>query len=288
MGNNFNDKKSESFFLWIRELFGKDKPIITMVHLGPLPDDPFYSRENGMKGLIEGVRQDLYYLQDAGVDAVMFSNENSRPYLTKYGPAAIAAMTRIVTAVLPEVKVPYGVNVLWDPISTIAIAKAVDAKFVREVFTGVYDSDMGLWNTNCGEALRYRHQIDGDNVKLFYNIHPEFGKALSDRPISEIARTNYISSLPDVICVSGAAAGMETSTALLKEVKEAVPEVPVFVNTGVNINNVEEQLSIADGAVVASSLKIEGDTWKSVDPNRAKEFMSVVRKFRDKLAKKAM
>jgi membrane complex biogenesis BtpA family protein len=264
-------------------MFGTEKPIVAMVHLAALPGDPCYSDTGGIKSIIDGVLQDLHNLQEGGVDAVMFSNENSRPYLIKYGPETVATMARVIGEILHEIEVPYGVNVLWDPIASLALAKATGATFVREVFTGTYSSDMGVWNTSCGDFLRYRKAIDGDHIRLLYNIHPEFAKEIAGRDPAEVARTTIISSLPDIICVSGAAAGMETSTELLRQVKTAVKDFPVFVNTGVNINNVKDQLSIADGVVVASSLKIGGDTWKPVDPMRVISFMKVVKELRQEL-----
>ena len=46
-------------------------------------------------------------------------------------------------------------------------------KFVREIFTGVYASDFGLWDTNIGEVARHRGRVGGAGVKLFFNIVPE-------------------------------------------------------------------------------------------------------------------
>jgi predicted TIM-barrel enzyme len=36
-------------------------------------------------------------------------------------------------------------------------------------------------------------------------------------------------------------------------------------------------LKVADGCIVGSSLKAEGNTWNTVDPDRAAEFMRIVR-----------
>ena len=47
-----------------------------------------------------------------------------------------------------------------------------------------------------------------------------------------------------------------------------------------NLQNVEETLGIADGVIIGSSLKIDGDTWNQVDPNRAKDFMNKVKSIR--------
>ena len=34
---------------------------------------------------------------------------------------------------------------------------------------------------------------------------------------------------------------------------------------------------VADGCIVGSSLKVDGNTWNAVDPDRAAEFMRLVR-----------
>ena len=54
----------------------------------------------------------------------------------------------------------------------------------------------------------------------------------------------------------------------------------MLANTGVNIDNVEEILKITDGVIIGSSLKIDGNTWKNVDPQRAKKFMTKVKSIR--------
>jgi len=46
------------------------------------------------------------------VDAVMFSNERSLPYLTKVEPVTTAAMARVIAELYDEISIPFGVNVL--------------------------------------------------------------------------------------------------------------------------------------------------------------------------------
>ena len=142
--------------MWMKEVLGVEKPVIAMCHLLPLPGDPDYDGEGGMAGVVERARRDLRALQDGGVDAVMFSNEFSLPYLTRVKPVTIAAMARVIGELMPELRVPYGVDVLWDPCKSFDLAAAVDARFVREIFTGVYASDFGLWDTDYGETVRHK------------------------------------------------------------------------------------------------------------------------------------
>jgi uncharacterized protein len=265
---------------WIHHLFGTQKPIIAMVHMEALPGDPDYDPQKGLSWIVECARKDMLALQAGGVDAVMFSNERSLPYMTKVDPITTLSMARIISEVVHELHIPFGVNVLWDPMATIDLAVATEAKFVREIFTGVYASDFGLWNTNCGEVIRHQHAIHGKDVRLLFNILPEASAYLANRDIVDIAKSTAFNTRPDGLCVSGLTAGAETDAQVLKLVKDVVPDIPVFANTGVKLENIEAQLSIADGAITGTTFKRDGYIWNEVDTERVKEFMNAVRTFR--------
>jgi membrane complex biogenesis BtpA family protein len=272
---------------WLMETFGAAKPIIAMCHFRALPGDPGYDPAKGLAWVLEQAREDLHALQDGGVNAVMFSNEASLPYLLEVEPITTAAMARLIGELLREIRVPFGVNVLWDPRASIDLAVATGARFVREIFSGVYASDFGLWNTRNGEFARHRRRMHGEDVKLLYNIMPEAAVYLAPRDLASIARSTVFNAAPDALCVSGLTAGAETSPENLRIVKEAVPDTPVFANTGVNLSNLEKQLSVADGAVVGTAFKRDGYIWNAVDRSRVQVFMEKVRQIRDALAGRA-
>ncbi|MFC7686835.1 BtpA/SgcQ family protein [Ureibacillus sp. GCM10028918] len=265
---------------WLKEVIGTEKAIIAMCHLQALPGDPFYDKEKGMDFVVEMARKDLHALQDGGVDAVMFSNEFSLPYLTDVKTETVAAMARIIGELKSEIKIPYGVNVLWDAKKSLDLAAATNALFVREIFTGVYASDFGTWDTNVGETIRHQYRIGAEKVKLLFNIVPEAARYLADRDIESIAKSTVFNNKPDALCVSGLTAGAETDSQLLQKVKEIVPETVVLANTGVRLSNLEQQLSIADGAVTGTTFKFDGKFENSVDIHRVKEFMDKVKAFR--------
>ena len=265
---------------WTEALFGTAKPIIAMCHLNALPGDPGYDRTSGMAEVIAWARKDLLALQAGGVDGVMFSNEFSLPYLTKVETVTVAAMARVIGELLPDLRIPFGVNVLWDPAASLDLAVATGARFVREIFSGVYASDFGLWNTNCGAVVRHQHAIGAQGVKLLFNIVPEAAQYLGGRDIVSIARSTVFNHRPDALCVSGLIAGASTDAQTLKAVKDVVPNTVVFANTGVNLNNVEQQLAIADGAVVGTTFKIDGVFENHVDAERVGAFMTKVRTLR--------
>ena len=268
---------------WLTETFHTVKPIIAMCHLQPLPGDPYYDEEGGMEKVVELARKDLHALQDGGVDGIMFSNEFALPYLTKMEPITLAAMAYVIGQLRNEITVPYGVNCLWDPIASLDVAKATGGQFIREIISGVYASDFGLWNTNSGETARHRHRIGADDIKMMYNIVPEAAKYLADRDIGQIAKTTEFNCRPDAICVSGLTAGAETDTQVLTKVKQSVKKTPVLCNTGCNKDNIIRQLEASDGAVCATTFKVDGIFENPVDYNRVKEFVDIVKEYRKTL-----
>lgn len=153
-----------------KSVFREEKPVIAMVHLGALPGTPLYDDDGGLDGIVKSAHKDLIALQDAGVDAVMFGNENDRPYEFSVDTASTASMAYVIGRLKDDIKIPFGVNVLWDPIATMALAAATGAAFVREIFTGTYASDMGFWAPNAGKALRYRKRLGVDDVITLYNV----------------------------------------------------------------------------------------------------------------------
>ena len=50
--------------VWMKELFGVEKPIIAMCHMQPMPGDPAYDADGGMEKVLELARKDLLALQE--------------------------------------------------------------------------------------------------------------------------------------------------------------------------------------------------------------------------------
>ena len=248
-----------------------------MVHLGALPGTPLFNADRGLPGLIADAIADLDALQGAGVDAVMFGNENDRPYEFNVDTASTATMAYVIGRVAERITVPFGVNVLWDPNSTIALAAATGAQFCREIFTGTYASDMGHWAPDAGNALRYRKRLGRDDLAMLYNVSAEFADSLDRRSLPDRARSAVFSSVPDAVLVSGQITGEAARMEDLEAVKAVLPDTPVLANTGVKHDTVGDVLRIADGCIVGSSLKIDGHTWNAVDPARALDFMDRAR-----------
>jgi membrane complex biogenesis BtpA family protein len=256
---------------------GVTKPLIAMAHVPPLPGTPLYDAKAGVQGLVDQVRRDTEMLVTAGFDAIMFCNEGDRPYELQAGLEGAAVMARVVTECRPDDLV-YGVDFLWDARCALAIAVATEAVFMREVLTGSWESDMGLWQPDAATVLRDRRRFDREDLGIFMNITPEFASPIGNRTPAQTAHSTVVSSLADAILVSGPMAGAEPAVSTLAEVREAVPsEIPVLLNTGSKATTITKYLEYADGCIVGSDLKVDGYTWNSVDPERAARFVEVAR-----------
>jgi uncharacterized protein len=262
----------------IEQVFGVAKPAIAMAHLPPLPGTPLYDEHAGPDGIVEAVRRDVEILTAAGFDAVMFCNEGDRPYELSATFEGVATMARVVAEAAPHDR-PFGVDYLWDAQAALAVAAATGASFIREVVTGVYESDMGLWAPDAAKLLRRRRDLNAEHVAVFMNITPEFASTVGTRDVATTARSVSVSSLADVILVSGPMAGAEPSLDAVRDAKRGC-DTPVFANTGVKSTNVRDFLGVADGVIVGSDLKVDGGTWNPVDPARAERFVAQVREAR--------
>ncbi len=117
---------------WLFDVFKVNKPAIGMIHLLPLPGAPQHDSTGGMSKILDAARRDLDALQEGGIDAAMFCNEHDRPYTLTADRAVTAAMAFVIGALRDSIRIPFGVDVLWDPCATLAVARATGGQFVRE------------------------------------------------------------------------------------------------------------------------------------------------------------
>lgn len=275
--------KGEVSMSWTETLFKVKKPIISMLHLKPLPGDPFFKHGDSMKEVVKNARLDLHALQDGGVDGILISNEFSLPYERQMSFVTPAAMARVIGELMSEITVPYGVDCISDGLATIELAAAVDAKFVRGTFSGVYVGDGGFYNNDFSQLLRRKAALHLDDLKMLYFLNPESDKNLDVRALKDIARSLTFKARPDGFCISASAAGDEVNSDLMKSVKTVSKDIVVVCNTGIRPDTVIEKLEDADAGIVGTTFKFDGNLYNAVDVNRVKEVMEIVKKYREDL-----
>ncbi|MEM1515463.1 MAG: BtpA/SgcQ family protein [Candidatus Bathyarchaeia archaeon] len=264
----------------LHEIFRVNKPVIGMVHMPPLPGSPKYDYRDSMEKIVKRTMNDAVVLERGGVDGLLFSNESDTPFLFDVGPETVAAVTYIVAKVTDRVSLPFGIDILWDPYATIAVAKATKASFVRTLLTGTFSSDLGLINTEGAKVLRYRKYIGAENVRIFLYLNPEFAAPISPRPLGIVAQTVRWLSLADVYCISGPMPGLPPDEKDIISVKESAKDMPILANTGINKDNIATYFKLVDGAIVGTSFKVGNITLNPVDEGKVKEFMNIVNSLR--------
>ena len=104
----------------------------------------------------------------------MLENMHDIPYLNRQvGSEIVASMSVICNEVKKEVKnLPCGVQILAGANKeALAVAKAAGLDFIRaEGFVFSHIADEGTMNSDAGEVLRYRKQIEADDVLVFTDI----------------------------------------------------------------------------------------------------------------------
>ncbi|MBC8535770.1 BtpA/SgcQ family protein [Feifania hominis] len=272
---------------WLKDLFHVEKPVIALLHIREMPGDFYFDDSTmSMREVIDTARRDLIALQDGGVDGILFSNEYSFPYQMGVGKTDYVTsqcMARVIGELMRDIRVPYGVNVIEDGLATVELARAVDASFVRCNFTGCYVGELGLINTDIARVKRRKKELGIAGLHMLYNVNPEFSVWVGDRDVRDVVKSMVFNCDPDGLCVSGQCAGFEASSDLIRAIKDLAPETPVFANNGCRRENIAEKLSVADSACVGTAFKYDGVFRNTVDVNRVRDFMEVVREYRKTL-----
>lgn len=256
-------------------------PVIGMVHLESLPGAPGYagSREQIRNGMLRDARR----LEAGGVDGLLVENFGDAPFYAAEVPKhVVASMTALLSDLVRKTSVPVGVNVLRnDSGAAMSIAAAVGADFIRvNVHTGQRVTDQGTVTGRAAETVRLRDRLDAE-VAILADIDVKHSAPLAGRPLQEEVSELIERGRADGIIASGAGTGKQTDRDHLEAVgtarDEIDPTVPVFVGSGVTASNVTEMLSLADGAIVGTGLKVDGETTAPVDERRVRELVSAAR-----------
>ncbi|WP_312473693.1 BtpA/SgcQ family protein [Neobacillus sp.] len=277
-GGIFPEKK---FIL--ENIFNVRKPIIGMVHLKPLPGAPHYKGES-MDEIVEFALEDVRRLEEGGVDGLQIENAWDIPFPKPedFSFETVAAMTAIGVEIAKASKLPLGVNCLANAvIPAIAIAKACKAKWVRSnQWVNAYVANEGIVEGASAKAMRYKANLFGDDIKVMADVHVKHGShsIVADRSLAEQTRDNEFFDA-DILIATGNRTGDETSLDELIGIKESA-SLPVIIGSGMTVQNAKKIMSIADGAIVGSFLKENGNWWERVDTDRVKQFMDQVNSLR--------
>jgi len=247
--------------------------LIGVVHLPPLPGSPRTALP--VEHIVERAVAESRLLVDAGFDAVVIENFGDAPFHGERVEVHTAVAMGVVTrAVVSAAGCPVGVNVLRnDARSAMAIASMTGARFIRvNVHTGVYATDQGMLEGRAADTLRYRSMLSSD-VAIFADIDVKHARPLAGPNLSMAAEETAYRGLADALIVTGPTTGRPAERNDIEETKQAVPDRPVLVGSGVTAESVASVLAAADGVIVGTALKEHGRTEAPLDRTRVAQFV---------------
>ena len=106
---------------------------------------------------------------------------------------------------------------------------------------------------------------------------------MAQRRIEYSAEDAYYRGLADAIIITGRKTGGETNPSDVIRVRNALPEVPLVVGSGVSIENVDNYLPYVDAIIVVTSLNKGGKVEEVPDPDRIIAFMKKIEDYRNNL-----
>jgi hypothetical protein len=229
-----------------RKLFAVEKPIIGMIHLAG----------NCPKEKLDRAIRELELYQEEGVNGAIVEDYHAD------GRDLIDALKEISKR---KWNIKLGINFLRNPFAVFEMAKDYGTGFIQ------LDSVQGIRDSYAEQRKRFPNLVVLGGVRFKYQ--PATGRTLEEDLEEGKPRC-------DAVVTTGEGTGIETPIEKLKQFRKLLGNYSLIVGAGVNLSNVCEQLRIADGAIIGSYFKPDGDTHLPVDRGKVKSLMYVVRELR--------
>lgn len=252
-----------------KKIFSQNKVLIGALHVKALPGTP--RNKFSLEQILEKVLEEAKLFEQHGYDGVIIENMFDRPYINGgHGPETTAFMTRLTTEVVKATKLKIGIQILsTGQKESLAAAYAAGANFVRvEGFVFSHIGDEGPIHSCAGDLLRFQKSIGADDIAIFTDIKKKHAShaITADVDLKETAEiANFF--LSDGLIISGPSTGHQTDVNDLKACFEHF-NLPVFVGSGVNENNLADMMKFSNAIIVGSSIKQKGDWSLELDPEK--------------------
>jgi uncharacterized protein len=263
----------------LKQIFKTSTPVIGVVHLLPLPTSPRWG--GSLKAVIDRAEQEATALAAGGVDGLIVENFFDAPFpKDQVDPAVVSAISLVVQRIMNLVVLPVGINVLRnDAQSGLAIAACTGAQFIRvNVLTGVMATDQGLIEGQAHKLLRYRREL-GCDIKILADVLVKHARPLGSPNLTTAVRETIERGLADGVILSGWATGSPPNLEDLELAMDAAKGVPVFIGSGADWENIPRLIQFANGVIVSSSLKRQGQIDQPIDPIRVSRFVESMQRW---------
>jgi len=264
----------------LAEIFQTPRPIIGMVHCWPLPGSPGYSGY-GIETVIEHALRDAEALAEGGCDGLIVENMWDIPFRAgpEIQPESIASHAVVVRAVKERIGLPLGVNLVHNGgVTLLGIALAGGASFIRVcMFTGAGVWDSGAWDEGCAaDLMRRRKELHAEHIKLFADVDKKHSVRFPGIDLAiHVSWTRFFGA--DALIVSGRMTGDAPDLDKVRQARDLAGDRPLLLGSGTTEANIAAFMEVADGAIVGSSVKVDGQAENRVDVQRVRRFVQAAR-----------
>ena len=255
-------------------MFPGQKPVIGMVHLQALPGAPGYG--GSMDEIYRAAVEDLHALEQGGVDAAIVENFGDTPYALNHELITLAAMTALAVQLRAESSLRLGLNVQFNCTEAEwGIAYAAGYDFIR--VEALVENRVGVHGVAFAAApslLRLKSRYPAETM-LLADINVKHTYPMVEQPLDASIHEAKEAGAGALI-VTGVVTGQNPSLEDVCRCKELAGETPVLLGSGIHKENAAAYFQIADGAIVGSSFKENGDVRNKVDTGRVRRFMEAL------------
>ena len=258
----------------------RSKLVLGLVHLTPLPGTPLYT-EGGLERSREKVKLDVNALAEGGAQGCLVQSvDKIYPSTDDTDYARVAAMALLVETARREAGsgVYVGAQLMWNCITpSLAVAKVCGADFTRcSVLVGRSPSPFGMIEADPLKVMEYRRKIEAHNVQMIAEIsgyHFAQNGGYDANALIGMAKS-AVTVGANAIEIFNPDPGLNDR--MVKDLKAALPNTPVILGGGTNVDNVAQRLSLADGALVGSCFE-NGNWGGDICVNTVRAYMARLR-----------
>ncbi len=253
------------------------KPLIGMIHISGLPGTP--KNKLNPAQIIESAVDEALIYQSCGLKAVMIENMHDLPYLkSNVGHEISSLMAIIGHEIKQKTELFCGVQILAGANeAAMATAFTSGMDFIRaEGFVFGHVADEGYIDASAAELLRFRKNIGAENILVFTDIKKKHSShaITNDVDIVETAKAAEF-FLSDGIILTGKSTAEQADLIELQKVSSQI-NIPVLIGSGITDKNISEYYELADGFIIGSYFKKDGNWQNPPDPERIKKLLNVV------------
>lgn len=255
-----------------------NKPVLAMLQPPALPGTFKYKGET-IEEIISICLKEAKMIASNGFDGYILQNMNDMPIKQHSNFQTVAYLTRIAAELKKEYpELLMGILVNWDGVASLAVAEAVNADFIRieHLYTGANVTSSGILEGQAIDILELKMKLNS-KIPIFADIYEVHGVPIGGKTYGDAAWEAVNETLADGLFTSGK--DKSESINIIKEIKNKIPEIPIFLGGGATGENISELIELYDGVSVATWIK-DGDMSNPINPNKARDFIKKVNSMR--------